>query len=195
MAVRELPIERVGMPMAEFIEAYDHDGPFELIDGERKPLMPNVAGHGSVIKLLYDLLISFEKIAKVIVHREQTYVIAYSSNWVTGSRIPDIMIYTEARLVAYQQATPNWQAMPFTLVPDLAIEVISATDKSSEVDEKIARYLSDGVLLVWVLYPSTRTVLVYEQGRDVIKRLTGNDRLDAGSLIAGFSIKVADLFI
>jgi Uma2 family endonuclease len=194
MAIGELSIAQVGMPMEEFIQAFDADGPFELINGERKPVMPNVAGHGSVIKLLYDLLIRFEKPAQMVVHREQTYIITYSSKWVTGSRIPDIMIYSEARLQAYLRATPNWQSLPFVLVPDLVIEVISPTDNSGEVDEKIARYLGDGVAIVWVLYPRTQTVLVYEQGSELIKRLMMDDLLDGGVVIAGFSIKVADIF-
>ena len=42
---------RIGMPMDEFIRQYD-EAPFELVDGERIPLVPPVAEHGEVIRLL-----------------------------------------------------------------------------------------------------------------------------------------------
>ena len=47
-----LETTKVGMPMEEFIRLYDTEGPFELIDGERKPIMPQVAGHGEVVREL-----------------------------------------------------------------------------------------------------------------------------------------------
>ena len=36
---------KIGMPMEEFIRLYDTEGPFELIDGERIPIMPDYIRH------------------------------------------------------------------------------------------------------------------------------------------------------
>ncbi len=38
-----------GMTIDEFIRVYDQEGPFELIDGEQRPMSPPVAGHGSAL--------------------------------------------------------------------------------------------------------------------------------------------------
>jgi hypothetical protein len=43
---------RVGMSLDEFIELGNQQ-PFELINGERKPKLPNVAGHNEVAQALF----------------------------------------------------------------------------------------------------------------------------------------------
>jgi hypothetical protein len=43
---------RVGMPLDEFLEL-NHEQPFELIDGERIPLMPTVAAHSATLHALF----------------------------------------------------------------------------------------------------------------------------------------------
>lgn len=77
MAVPQLG-EAVGMAMDEFIRLYNQEGPFELIEGERRRLTPNVAGHGAILKLLDDLLVTYEKSASIVVQRELPYVLSYS---------------------------------------------------------------------------------------------------------------------
>jgi Uma2 family endonuclease len=183
-------LEQVGMAMSEFIRLYDQDGPFELIDGERRQRMPNVAGHGAIIKLLYDLLIAYEKTAGIIVQRELPYVLSYSPNWVTGSRVPDLMIYRAERMNTYMQEVPDWRAKPYLLVPDLCVEIISPNDNYGDVDDKVARYLADGVRLIWVINPRTRTIHVYTLGSDRFQRLTTDDTLDGGDVVTGFSVGV-----
>lgn len=44
--------ERIGMPLDEYIRQYEKQ-PFELINGEVKPLMVNVAGHGEVAQFIF----------------------------------------------------------------------------------------------------------------------------------------------
>ncbi len=186
--------EQVGMAMDDFIRLYDQEGPFELIEGERRRLMPNVAGHGAILKLLYDLLIAYEKTAGIVVQRELPYVLSYSPNWVTGSRVPDLMIYRAERMNAYMQEVPDWRDKPYLLIPDLCVEIISPTDHYGDVDDKVTRYLADGVRLIWVVNPRTRTIHVYTLGSDHFLRLTVTDTLDGGDVVAGFEIAVRDVF-
>jgi Uma2 family endonuclease len=192
MVMPQVP-EQVSMAMDEFIRLYDQEGPFELIDGERRRLMPNVAGHGAIIKLLYDLLIGYEKTAGIIVQRELPYVLSYSPNWVTGSRVPDLMIYRAERMNTYMQEVPDWRAKPYLLVPDLCVEIISPNDNYGDVDDKVAGYLADGVRLIWVINPRTRTIHVYTLGSDCFQRLTTDDTLDGGDVVAGFKIGVTEV--
>ena len=44
---------------------------------------------------------------------------------------------------------------------DLAVEVLSPDDRSADVAAKVREYLSHGVMLVWVVDPSARTVTVH----------------------------------
>src|SRR5215216_4189652 len=125
---------RAGIPLDEFIRQYN-EAPFELIDGERIPLVPPVAEHGDVIRLLVLALAHYTQInPNFIFYIEMPFVLESLPNWVKGSRVPDLMIYDEARFQTYQVETPDWKAKPFVIVPDLCVEVISANDSYLDVD-------------------------------------------------------------
>ena len=47
------------------------------------------------------------------------------------------------------------------MVPDLAIEVISASNTAFEVQKKTHEYFAAGVTCVWVVYPEQAEVYVY----------------------------------
>ncbi len=77
--------------------------------------------------------------------------------------------------------------------PALAVEVVSEYDKPSDVDDKLNEYLAAGARQVWVVYPDTRRVVIYDaNGR--YKRLGINDTLEGGDVLPGFSLPLRDLF-
>src|SRR5260370_5357035 len=92
---------RLGMLLADFVEQYNQQ-PFELVNGEVIVLSPNVAGHQWVAQLIYDLLKAFVRSGQLgFVAFETPFVLAESSNWVKGSRTPDLMFFEAARWSAY----------------------------------------------------------------------------------------------
>jgi len=186
------PQTRIGMPMDEFIRQYEA-APFELIDGERIPLMPPVAAHGEVIRLLTRILFVYEEInPNIIVYSEMPVVLEDTPNWVKGSRVPDLMIYDKARFDDYKRQVPDWGEKPFILIPDVCVEVISPTDNYLDVDDKVEGYLKDGVRLVLVFNPRLKTVRIHTQDRTV--RLNETDTLDGGDVLPGFKVAVAAIF-
>lgn len=54
-------------------------------------------------------------------------------------------------------------------------------------------WLEAGTRLVWVVYPGTRSIVVHKSLKD-ISTLTARDTLDAGGMMPGFVIPVADVF-
>ncbi len=81
------------------------------------------------------------------------------------------------------------------LPPELAIEVVSNTDNSTEwkkLLKKIASYLNAGVI-VWVVDTDEKTVDVYQRDKEA-KTLGVDDVLEAESLFPNFRLKVADIF-
>ena len=78
--------------------------------------------------------------------------------------------------------------------PDIAVEVVSPGDEAYGLEEKIADYRSAGIPLIWIVYPNTRTVYVYQGGSEVPSVLHEADALAGGEILPGFSVKVADLF-
>jgi len=186
---------RIGMPMDEFIREFDR-APFELIDGERIVIMPPVYEHGAIWKSLFLPLSAYEQAHPEIIEvfSEQPFVLAYTSDWVSGSRVPDIMVYRTERIAAYRAQTPDFAHQPIALVPDLCIEIVSQNDNYLELEAKVDNYLADGVKLIWVVNPRNKTVTVYTQGSDQITRLRIDTTLSGGAVLPDFALPVKDIF-
>jgi Uma2 family endonuclease len=188
------PIEQTGlMTIEEFVRLYDTEGPFELIEGERIPLSPTVAKHNTSAKVMYDALRDHDRSEQNgVVFFEAPFVLTITGDWVKGSRVPDVMYFRAERLAAYKNETPDWGDKPFVLVPDIVVEVISSNDSYSDVDNKVDRYLQDGVQLVWVVDPKRKTVTV--RRINSYRKLKGSDILTGEDIIPGFKLAVSALF-
>ena len=82
-----------------------------------------------------------------------------------------------------------------SLIPSLAIEVISKGNTKAEMRQKVQEYFAAGTSLVWLIYPKTKTVDVYETDSDAPARvLNEQDALDGGSVLPGFSFPINSLF-
>lgn len=187
---------RIGMPLDRFIEQ-SNDQPFEIINREKRMKLPKPFGINALIRLLFVLLDNHtQKQQSGEVYSKTTFILsdADDSDWVTGSRIPDVMFYAGDRMANYEAATANHSARPLALVPDLVIEVVSPTDKFSELDEKIDAYLLDGVRLIWVLDPQRQKVTVHAPDLEQPIHLKKDGILDAGDVIPGFKIALSRLF-
>ena len=185
---------RFGMPMDEFIRLYE-EAPFELIDGERIALVPPVAIHVYIVnRLLTHLIVYLQSNPVGEAFAESTFVLSEESNWVKGSRVPDIAFYQVERWQTYIAETADWGEKPFMLVPYLCVEVISKNDMYDDVSKKVTGYLEDGVRLVWVINPRGRTIHVHTAGSNQIKLLTADDTLTGGDVLSGFAVAVKDIF-
>lgn len=80
-----------------------------------------------------------------------------------------------------------------SLVPDLAVEVLSESNTADEMEFKLNRYFEAGVLLVWYIEPTTRSARAYTGPSEVL-RIAADGQLDGGEVLPGFSLKLADLF-
>ena len=108
-------------------------------------------------------------------------------------RNPDTFVgidvaYISAELLA---ATPR-AAFPEG-APTLAVEILSPSDLKEAIDEKIEAYLNAGVLMVWIVDPTLRTVTVIRPDAEpelfnVTQELSGEPHLP------GFRVVVARIF-
>ncbi len=188
------PQTRVGMSLADFLRE-QADAPFELIDGEKLPKMPTAFMHSLVLKKLFLLLVAYEQAHKTIVTLyETTFAQTESPDWVKGSRIPDLMVYQAETIAAFMSSEDALQNRPINVVPDLCVEVVSPTDRFSEVERKVSRYFEDGVQAVWVIDPEEKLVFAYQAGSNQVQRLTSDDELIEPNLLPEFTVRVGDLF-
>jgi Uma2 family endonuclease len=78
-------------------------------------------------------------------------------------------------------------------VPALVAEVIGPSESAAYINEKVADYLAGGALMVWLVFPPTRTVQVHRAG-EPIQIVSGAVRLEGDPVLPGFSIALGSLF-
>jgi Uma2 family endonuclease len=96
-----------------------------------------------------------------------------AERWPIGKRVP---------------RTEAWE-----VIPDLAVEVISRTNSADDVAVKIEDYFHAGVRQVWVVYPVTSKVQVYDSPTQV-KILQVGDELQGDPVVPGFRLALSVLF-
>jgi Uma2 family endonuclease len=79
------------------------------------------------------------------------------------------------------------------LAPDLAVEVLSASNTPGEMARKRGEYFRAGVRLVWEIDPRARTVRAYT-AENAYAELTAAATLDGGAVLPGFTLPLPQLF-
>jgi Uma2 family endonuclease len=103
-------------------------------------------------------------------------------------RSPDVS-FVKAGRTSWDQIARGW----LRIAPDLVVEVISPNEKVSELDEKIAMFLKEGVPLIWIVNPDVRTIRILRvDGSTAILR--EGDELSGESVLPGFTCPVASIF-
>jgi Uma2 family endonuclease len=80
-----------------------------------------------------------------------------------------------------------------SLVPDLAVEVLSKGNTNAEIERKLDEYFAAGVAVVWIIDPTTHSALIYN-ARNVCRTLSVADSLSAESVLPGFKLPLQQLF-
>ena len=95
----------------------------------------------------------------------------------------------------------SWNQLPGRRVPrvpiadlasDLAVEIISPSNTTREMERKLQEYLDAGVRLIWYVYPGPQEVHVYTAERHDI--LTIDQELSGGDVLPGFVLPLQQLF-
>ncbi len=171
---------------ADVIEWHDrHDRLFELIDGT---LVEKAAGWKE------------SELAIIIATLLRNFVAEHHLGKVFGSdgmvrlepeqiRIPDVAFISKQRFAG---RTPAPGAF-WELGCDLAVEVISPSNTRREMERKLGDYFAAGVRLVWLVYFKTREVVAHTSPNQAAI-LRGEDILEGGDVLPGFSIPVDQLF-
>ena len=79
------------------------------------------------------------------------------------------------------------------LIPDLAIEVISASNTKDEIVRKIGEYFLAGIEAVWIVDHFRRVVVVHTSPEDAVT-LAETDTLDGGTVFPGLDLPLARIF-
>ena len=166
--------------LKEFL-AHDYES-YEYVNGELVPMSMPTMEHGELsfnIVILLGNYVRQHQLGKVYI-AETTFAVGQSG------RKPDAAFVSQAHL-------PENRRQTSPVPPDLAIEVVSPSDKVYDVQEKVFEYLDAGTQMVWVVEPVSKTVTVY-RSRNNITILTTDDTLTGENVVEGFRCSVADIF-
>lgn len=159
----------------------------ELIRGELRTMSPSGEEHGIVAGEVYTLVKDHVRAHNLgyVLAAETGFFIAHDPDTV---RAPD-MAFISARRFPTSGPSPKYSE----IAPDLLAEVVSPTDPAAELLAKVQQWLAFGVRLVWVVYPRTRSVIVYRSLAEP-NVLTADDEISGEDVLPGFSCKVSDFF-
>ena len=160
---------------------------YELIRGVIVTMDPSGGEHGEISSTTAVLLASYIKQHKLgkAYGAETGFIVARNPDTVRGA---DFAFIAKERL---PQAEPIKGFVP--IAPDLAVEIVSPSDRTSEVNDKVKMYLTAGTRMVWVIEPKLQTVTVY-RSLTSIRTFTANNSLSGEEVVPGFSCKVSELF-
>ncbi len=161
-------------------------GPCELVRGEIVPMVPPGFEHGEVAGQLFFLISAFVRKKKLgrVVAAETGFTIARNPDTTRGA---DVAFVSKGRLPK-RKLTSYFEGSP-----DLAIEVISPSDRASEIATKIEEWLAGGAVSVWVVDPRTQSIQIYRKRRQVLRFVKG-EMIDDEPTLPGFSLKVDEAF-
>jgi len=105
-------------------------------------------------------------------------------------RRPDLAYVSDARY-PFRKRAPKGGA--WSVVPDLAVEVVSPTNSAYEMQEKVQHYFAAGVVEMWIIYPNVRLLHRYTSPTR-IQVVQSGEELDGGALFPGFRMPLSELF-
>ena len=161
-------------------------GRCELILGRLVELPFDSFAHGLIVSELLLHLTGFvgQRNLGVLTGGRTGFQIARDPDTV---RAPDIAFVSAERVPS--EPMPGF----FPGAPDLAVEVLSPSDRASEVLGKVQEWLGAGCRLVWVVDPGTHTVSVYTSPNQMVV-LAASDELTGGEVLPDFRLSVDEIF-
>lgn len=158
----------------------------ELVRGVLVVREPAGARHGALAaRIAYRIMAQVEPARLGRVYAAETgFILSSDPDTV---RAPDVAFISSERLPPVEHAGFS------TVVPDLAVEVVSPDDRPGDLHAKVADWLNAGTRLIWVIDPGRRTARVHrDDGTESI--LGPSDQLEGESVLPGFRCALSGLW-
>jgi len=162
---------------------YEEGRKWELLDGELIPVPSPTLEHQVIINSIsFALTLHFRS-------NPQRGIPASDVEFALDEdyRVrPDVLVLLDARAT-----TVDMQRVPIPGAPDIAVEVISPSERSVDSQAKVQAYLRYGAQEVWQVFPRSRTVVVHRGATSTT--LSESDAITS-PLLPGFSLAVTGVF-
>lgn len=163
------------------------DGPTELVKGVLITMPPPWPRHGEICAQIVYLLKRYLDDCPIgrVLGNDSSMITERDPDSVRG---PDVAYYSYARV----PKGPLSRGL-LSAAPELVFEVRSSSDRWSKLHEKIAEYLSAGVLSVFVMDDETKSIHAFHADREP-QVLEADDELALPEVLGDFSVKVQSFF-
>jgi Uma2 family endonuclease len=161
--------------------------PRELIRGEVVEMSPPSFLHGAVCRRVAMILGQWADASG-------TGEVVCNDAGVVTERDPDTVRGADCQFIRYARLPDGYPVEGYPAVPpDLVVEVVSVSDRWSDVIRKVDEYLDAGVAEVWVVEPQERFVEVHRPNRRPARYESADD-LASEAILPGFRCQVAAFF-
>ena len=175
-------------------EFYDfccsNDGRYELIRGEVIELPPANDQHGEIsvnIGTAFNIYSRRRGVGRTRV--ETGYQLEQNPDTVRGPDVSLVLLPRGTSVALTGRFVPG--------APDIAVEVVSPSNTTTEMERKVGEYLAAGAQRVWVVYPSTAgalsSVVIYRSD-GAVQTFTGEEVITDEELLPGFSLPLSEIF-
>ena len=181
------PVHRLLVTAEELFQLPNDGYKYELVEGKLISMAPTGGKHGKVTARLTWLLAEYVEAHDlgVICGAETGFILQRTPDRV---RAPDVSFVAKARIPATGEPETYW---PFA--PDLAVEVVSPSDRFADIEAKGGEYFQAGTQLVWVIDPGSRSIFVYRSAQGV-RTLGEAEELSGENVLPGFACWVSRCF-
>jgi Uma2 family endonuclease len=164
----------------------DSDSLYEVIDGQRveKPVGAYEISLANILQQFLGPFATQHNLGRVVIE------MPFDFPSLNRQRLPDVAF------VSYQR-WPRTRRVPrseaWEVVPDLAVEVVSPSNKAEDVIAKMHEYFRVGVRCVWIVWPTTEQVYRYTSPTEV-RIFSRSETIDGGDIVPGFRLPLTQLF-
>ncbi len=184
MSAQSIPTETKLITGEELLEMGDIEL-CELIDGVIVPMSPLQGEHGyleSTFSSQLDQFVRPRRLGWTLSGEVGIYI----------RRNPDRIRAADVAFVSRERGRTRPKGF-LQLAPELIVEIVSPTDRWSDIREKIQDYFSIGVEHVVIVEPEQRDVLVYRSPTE-FTQLREHDTFIGEGVLQGFALPIHDLF-
>jgi Uma2 family endonuclease len=172
----------------QLFEMPENNDKIELIKGKVIRMLPTGGKHGVIATRLGGILYFY-------VEQNNLGLVCAAATGFVLSRNPDTVRAPDASFIAKENIPKSGIPEEYwEIPPDLAVEVLSPSDRASEVMLKVTEYFQAGTRLVWIIDPKSETVTIYRSLKD-IQVLSKQDELDGEDVVPGFHCPLDKIFM
>jgi Uma2 family endonuclease len=170
------------MTVEQFAEMVtDETADYELVEGELVLLSSGTPWHNEIRDLVAYFLRGYFRANPL----GKVYVEIDCRVGEDTVRKPDVSVFLAERVKQIDR-----KKIPIQFAPDIAVEVISPSERAIDVNRKVRDYRGAGSLEVWLIDAENGEIVVYSETG--IRMLEAADTLTT-PLLPGFSVPVAEL--